>query len=87
MVRSPTPRHLTLTIAAAGGDPDSRRHGRRFDRTDISTAKAAGIPVIAVPFGYTDVPVEDLDPDVIIVHYAELGQAVRRIGAAWGLDA
>jgi phosphoglycolate phosphatase len=67
----PDPRHLTLTIEAAGGDPacavmvgDSR--------TDIATAKAAGMPVVAVTFGYTDVPVEALDPDVVIDSFAKL---------------
>jgi phosphoglycolate phosphatase-like HAD superfamily hydrolase len=28
--------------------------------TDIKTARAAGVPVIAVDFGYADVPVEEL---------------------------
>jgi phosphoglycolate phosphatase len=67
----PDPRHLPLTIEAAGGDPacavmvgDSR--------TDIATAKAAGMPVVAVTFGYTDVPVEALDPDVVIDSFAKL---------------
>jgi phosphoglycolate phosphatase len=33
-------------------------------RTDIATARAAGIPTICVPFGYTDVPIETLEPDL-----------------------
>jgi phosphoglycolate phosphatase len=46
---------------------------------DIATAKAAGVPVVAVTFGYTSVPVADLDPDAIIDHYDELDAAVARI--------
>ena len=37
--------------------------------TDIRTARAAGLPVIAVDFGYTDVPVVELGPDRVISHF------------------
>lgn len=74
-VCKPDPQHLTLTIEKAGGNRlmaimvgDSV--------TDITTAKAAGIPVIAVPFGYTDVPVEKLDPDAVIPHFDALHAAI-----------
>lgn len=74
-VCKPDPQHLTLTIEKAGGN---RLQAIMVgdSRTDISTAKAAGIPVIAVPFGYTDVPVEDLGPDVVIAHFDALHAAV-----------
>lgn len=75
----PDPRHLTETIMRAGGDP--RRAVMVGDsRTDIDTAKAAGIPVIAVPFGYTDIPVAELAPDIVIDHFDALPAAVRRLG-------
>jgi len=45
-------------------------------RTDIETAKAAAIPSIGVPFGYTDVPMEALGPDRLIRHFEELPAAV-----------
>lgn len=71
----PDPRHLTHTIAMAGGD-----HGRAVmvgdSLTDIATARAAGIPVVAVPFGYTDKPVSELGPDLVIEHFDELHRAV-----------
>jgi phosphoglycolate phosphatase len=72
----PDPRHLTLTIEKAGGDP-----GRAVmvgdSVTDIRTAQAARIPAIAVSFGYTDIPVHDLGPDRIVDHYDELFDAVQ----------
>lgn len=71
----PDPRHLTGTIERAGGDP-ARAVMVGDSRTDIDTAKAAGIPVVAVTFGYTDVPVERLGPDRIIAHFSELPAAV-----------
>ncbi|KLK92678.1 phosphoglycolate phosphatase [Microvirga vignae] len=74
----PDPRHLTLTIERAGGDP-SRAIMVGDSRTDIVTAQNAGIPVVAVPFGYTDVPVQDLNPDIVIDHFDELFAAVETL--------
>jgi phosphoglycolate phosphatase len=71
----PDPRHLTGTIARAGGDP-ARAVMVGDSRTDIDTAKAAGIPVVAVTFGYTDRPVSELGPDRVIEHFSQLVEAV-----------
>jgi len=71
----PDPRHITLTIERAGGDP-ARAVMVGDSRADIDAAKAAGIPVIAVPFGYTDLPVEALGPDRVIAHFDDLAAAV-----------
>jgi phosphoglycolate phosphatase len=48
-------------------------------RTDIDTAKAAGSPVVAVDFGYTDTPVSELGPDRVISHFDELWEAATGI--------
>ncbi len=40
--------------------------------TDILTARAAGVPVIAVSFGYTDKPVRSLSPDHVVDHFDEI---------------
>lgn len=53
-------------------------------RADIDAARAAGIPVVAVTFGYTAVPVRELSPDAVIDHFDELRSALDRIGI--GLD-
>jgi len=73
----PDPRHLTLTIEAAKADP-KRAVMIGDSRTDIATARSAGIPSICVPFGYTDAPIETLEPDFVIQHFAELPNAVER---------
>ena len=39
---------------------------------DILAARNAGIPSIAVTFGYSDVPVAELRPDHIIDRFSEL---------------
>ena len=74
-IAKPNPEVLLRTIAAAGGDvKQAIMIGDSI--TDIATAKAAGIPVIAVDFGYTDVPVKDLGPDRVISHFDQLADAV-----------
>jgi phosphoglycolate phosphatase len=80
-VQKPDPEVLRRTIAAAGGDP--RRSIMIGDSvTDIRTARAAGIPVIAVDFGYSDRPVAEYGPDRLISHYSELPEAVAAIISA-----
>lgn len=69
--RKPDPRHLLGTIAMAGGDPE-RCVMVGDSRTDIDTAKNAGIPVVAVDFGYTDQPVHMFGPSKVISHFDEL---------------
>lgn len=87
-VMKPDPRHLTLTIERAGGNPD---HAIMVgdSRADIEAAKAAGIPVVAVDFGYTDRHVREFEPSTIISHYDELtvDLAERLIAAAGALPA
>lgn len=69
--RKPDPRHLVSTIAEVGGDTDMAvMVGDSV--TDIDTAKAAGVPVVAVDFGYTDKPVATLEPSRVVSSYDEL---------------
>ncbi len=77
-VCKPHPDHLLGTVRMAGGDP---RHTVMIgdSEVDVATAKAAKIPVIAVTFGYPQVPVQDLEPDGLIGHYHELVPAVRAL--------
>jgi phosphoglycolate phosphatase len=44
--------------------------------TDITAARAAGVPVVAVDFGYTETPVALLNPDRVISRFDELPAAV-----------
>jgi len=77
-VAKPDPKPLIETIASAGGTLGSAIMVGD-SRTDIDTARAAGVPVIAVDFGYTDVAVADLAPDRVISHFDELWDAVGAI--------
>lgn len=71
----PDPRHITLTVERAGGDPH-RAVMVGDSRADVDAAKAAGIPVVGVSFGYTAVPMRELAPNKLIDHFDELPSAV-----------
>jgi phosphoglycolate phosphatase len=73
-VGKPDPKPLIGTVEAAGGAV-AQAIMVGDSATDIKTARAAGMPVICVDFGYTDVPVTELGPDRVISHFDEL-QAV-----------
>jgi phosphoglycolate phosphatase len=69
--RKPDPRHLLETIALAGGTP-KRALMAGDSRTDLDTARAARIPVIGVSFGYTPVPMAEMEPDLVLDAYSDL---------------
>jgi phosphoglycolate phosphatase len=73
-VAKPDPTPLLRTIAASGGEL-ARSLMIGDSKTDIATAKAAGVPVIAVDFGYTDRPVQEYGPDLVISHFDQLPAA------------
>jgi phosphoglycolate phosphatase len=74
-VSKPDPTILRETVVRAGGLlPDAIMVGDAG--TDIGVARRAGIPVIGVEFGYTDVPIAELKPDRLIGHMRELPEAV-----------
>jgi hypothetical protein len=45
----------------------------------MRTARAAAIPIIAVDFGYSDVPIATLNPDRLIGSFAELPAAIAEV--------
>jgi phosphoglycolate phosphatase len=74
-ISKPDPNILHRTIARAGATvAGTVMVGDSL--TDITTARAAAVPVIAVDFGYTDTPVSALAPDRIISRFSELPDAV-----------
>lgn len=68
-VSKPDPAPLHLAIAEAGGGP-AAFVGNSI--VDIQTAKAAGVPSVAVSFGFADRPARELGADAVIDRYAEL---------------
>src|SRR5471032_1782675 len=80
-IQKPNPEILRRTIAAAGGNP-ARTVMVGDSETDIRTARAARMPVIAVDFGYSERPVSEFSPDQIISNFAQLPAAVAAIFSA-----
>jgi phosphoglycolate phosphatase len=77
-IQKPDPEMLRRTIIKAGGDP-ARALMVGDSATDVNTARAAGLPVVAVDFGYTEIPVPLLQPDRIISNFDALPAAVHEL--------
>jgi len=74
-LQKPNPELLFRTIARCKGHPEQAvMIGDSI--SDIGMARAAGVPVVAVDYGYTETPVSELGPDRIISNLADLSQAV-----------
>jgi len=82
--RKPDPRHLSETIAAAGGDQRSSVMVGDSD-VDVRTARAAGVPVVAVGFGYSPLPARELGADIVIHRFDDLFDAA--VGLLEGREA
>jgi phosphoglycolate phosphatase len=76
--KKPDPRHLTEAIERAGGSVECAVLVGDSE-TDVITARAAEIPVIAVSFGYTDIPPAALGADQLIHKYEDLSAAVKEL--------
>ncbi|THD70627.1 MAG: HAD family hydrolase [Bradyrhizobium sp.] len=77
-VSKPDPAILRQTVARAGGQLSSAIMVGDAG-PDIGVARRAGVPVIGVEFGYTEVPIADLQPDRLINHMRDLPAAVEAL--------
>ena len=76
-VSKPDPKPLLETIARAGG---GRAAFVGDSITDTTTAKAAGVPCVALTFGFSDRPPEQLGADMLIDHSDAAIPALQRLG-------
>lgn len=70
-VSKPHAGHLLQTIARAG----HHRHEAVMvgdGKTDVDAARAADVPIVGLTFGYTPVPMCDLEPDILLDHFDDL---------------
>ena len=67
-VCKPDPGHLTETIASMGAEL-AKAIMVGDSAIDVTTARAAGVPVVAVTFGYSETPAAQLGADCVIEHY------------------
>lgn len=76
--RKPDARHLLAVLEKLAITPaDAVLIGD--SAADIGCAKAAGVPAIAVSFGYPRMPVADLGADLVIDAFTELDRALARL--------
>ena len=74
----PAAAHLITTIERAGGRVE-RAVMVGDSASDAGAARAAGVPLVLVSFGYTDTPARELGADVLIDHFGDLPAACRRL--------
>ncbi|MFT4278414.1 MAG: HAD-IA family hydrolase [Rhodopseudomonas sp.] len=77
-VAKPDPAILRETVAKVGGDL-SKTVMVGDAGPDVGVARRAGVPVIGVEFGYTEVPIAELKPDLLVGHMRDLPQAVGQL--------
>jgi len=77
--RKPSPEGIREMIRRCGGGPAAFVGDTIFD---IQAAKNAGIPSIAVSFGFLMQPVEELAADAVIDHFDELVPALEKLRVA-----
>lgn len=74
--RKPHPDHLLETISGLNAAPEQAI--MIGDSTaDVEAARGAGVPIIVVSFGYSDVAPHDLGADLVIDNFAKLPEAIR----------
>ena len=72
----PAPDALHAMVERAGGGAAAYVGDTTFD---TGAARAAGLPCVAVSFGFNDLPVHDLGADAVIDHFDALIPALRRL--------
>ncbi len=78
-VRKPDAGHLRAVLARLGVDTAPAAMVGD-SRTDLLTARAAGVPCVLLSCGYTPVPARELGADRVIDHMSELGAALASLG-------
>ena len=76
--RKPDPAPLREAIARAGG---GRAAFVGDSIVDADTARAAGLPFVAVSFGFSDRPATELGADAVIDGFEELVPVLERLGS------
>lgn len=79
-VAKPHPEPLLAAIERAGGGAGAVMVGD--SRTDVATARAAGVAVVVVSFGYTPIAPHELGADAVIDHFDELVPALAALAGA-----
>ena len=77
-VKKPDGRHLSWVVEALGGGSAAMVGD---NGNDVKAARAAGVPVVAMTYGYPRMPVQELGADILLDHFTDLPDALCRLGA------
>lgn len=77
-VKKPDPAPLLAALEQLGCEPS---HGLMIgdSAADAEAAKASGVPVVLVTFGYTLTPVDELENHGLIDHFSELHDVIAKL--------
>ncbi|OAN49222.1 hypothetical protein A6A04_03665 [Paramagnetospirillum marisnigri] len=76
--RKPDGEHIRETLRRMGAEGRTAVYvGDSI--TDVRAARDAGLPVVAVSYGYARMPPEDLGADILIDRFADLGPAIAKV--------
>ena len=76
----PAPDMIDTAILMLGGDKTTHRFAMVGDSSyDVRAARNANVPVVALGFGYNDVPAAELGADAVIDRYDQLVDTLERL--------
>jgi phosphoglycolate phosphatase len=78
LVKKPDPGHLLGLLGELGGQPGASALIGDSEN-DAAVARAAGVPLVLMRYGYARVDVESLSADALLDHFAELPEALVRL--------
>ncbi|KAA0594819.1 phosphoglycolate phosphatase [Azospirillum lipoferum] len=79
-VKKPDGRHLTWVLEQLDAQDGSARAAMIGDNgNDVKAARSAGVPVVAMSYGYPRMPVEELGADLILDRFADLPEGLMRL--------
>lgn len=76
--RKPRPEPLWEAVRRMGGTNDSAVMVGDSE-TDAETARAAGVPVVLLSYGYTHIPYEEIKPDALTDNFADLPAIIEKL--------
>ncbi|CAO3417815.1 HAD-IA family hydrolase [Azospirillum doebereinerae] len=81
-VKKPDGRHVAWVLEQLGADLAAPRAAMVGDNgNDVKAARGAGIPVVAMSYGYPRMPVADLGADLVLDRFADLPAGLERLAA------